>query len=367
MSPPALSVLDLALVAAGSTTADALSATTELAIAADRLGYRRFWVAEHHNMPTVASTTPSVLMAHLAAHTQHIRVGSGGVMLPNHSPLAVAEAFALLEALHPGRIDLGIGRAPGSDRSTAAILRRGAIQPIDGFPSDLLEVMALLGDIRITDGLYTQVRATPMATSSPTIALLGSSDYSARLSARLGLPFAFAHHFDTGGTEDALRIYRRDYTPSERHPEPHVIVTVSALAAETSERAEWLSAPTRLRRFALRTGRHITLLSPEDANRHPDLGVALSMPSSHIAGDPQQVASGLAQVTERFGADELMIASSAFDVADRSRIWSSSPWEDGDHGTYLRQRRHSCSDPPGLGPSLGSGDTCRVDGRCRID
>jgi luciferase family oxidoreductase group 1 len=316
---PALSVLDLAVVTAGSTSSEALAATTELARAADRLGYLRFWVAEHHNMPTVASTSPSVLIAHLAAVTGTIRVGSGGVMLPNHSPLAIAEQFALLEALHPGRIDLGIGRAPGSDRATAAVLRRGAVETIDGFPGDLLDVMGLLGDIRITDGLWQRFRATPVSTSTPTIALLGSSDYSARLAGRLGIPFAFAHHFDMGGTSEAVSIYRQGFTPTEALPEPYVIVTVSALAAETTEQAEWLSNPARLRRLGIRTGRHVPLLSPEDAAVHPDLATALSMPSNHIAGTAEEVALALDALTERLRADELMVAATAYHPADRIR------------------------------------------------
>jgi luciferase family oxidoreductase group 1 len=316
---PALSVLDLAVVTAGSTSSEALAATSELARAADRLGYRRFWVAEHHNMPTVASTTPSVLIAHLAAITERIRVGSGGVMLPNHSPLAVAEQFAMLEALHPGRIDLGIGRAPGSDRSTAAVLRRGAVETIDGFPGDLLDVLGLLGDIRITDGLWQRFRATPVAAGTPMVALLGSSDYSARLAGRLGLPFAFAHHFDMGGTSEAVSIYRQAYTPTESLPSPYVIVTVSALAADTTEQAEWLSAPARLRRLGIRTGRHVPLLSPEDAAVHPDLSTALSMPSNHVAGTAEEVTGALTVLTERLGADELMVAATAYDPADRVR------------------------------------------------
>ncbi len=319
MSPnhPVLSVLDLASVNVGSTSARALRETTLLAEAADRLGYHRFWVAEHHNMPTVASTSPAVLIAHLAANTSRIRLGSGGVMLPNHSPLAIAEQFALLEALHPGRIDLGLGRAPGSDRSTAAILRRGVVETVEEFPGDVLELMALLGDIRIADGLWQRVRATPVADSSPWIGLLGSSDFSARLAARLGLPFAFAHHFDMGGTGVATEVYRSEFHPTEQLPEPYLIVTVSALAAETTERAEWLSAPSRLRRLGIRTGRHQPMVSPDDAARHPELERALAMPTNHVAGDPASVATALLGAARQFGANELMVAATAFDLADR--------------------------------------------------
>src|SRR5829696_4749036 len=203
---PPLSVLDLAVVNEGGTSAEALAATTDLARRADELGYARFWVAEHHNMALVASTTPPVLMAHLAAMTGRIRIGSGGIMLPNHAPLVVAEHVAALEALHPGRIDLG--RAPGTDQETAVALRRSAnLLGAEDFPRDLLDLMGLLGDVRGEGGLWERFSATPVATSSPQILLLGSSGYSAQLAGRLGLPFVFAHHFDQGGTLEALDLY----------------------------------------------------------------------------------------------------------------------------------------------------------------
>ena len=190
----ALSVLDLSVVRSGGSTGDALADTTRLARHADQLGFRRFWVAEHHNMTTVASTTPSVLIAHLAAATERIRVGSGGVMLPNHAPLAVAEQFALLEALHPNRIDLGIGRAPGTDPMTAAAFGRHPHESVESFPRDLLDVMGMLGDRRRADGLWTRLRATPAPTTSPMIALLGSSGYSAQLAGKpYGVFFGYTH------------------------------------------------------------------------------------------------------------------------------------------------------------------------------
>src|SRR3954468_701221 len=185
-----LSVLDLAIVNEGGSTADALARTTALARRAEALGYRRFWVAEHHNMPLVASTTPPVLMAHLAASTKTIRVGSGGIMLPNHAPLVVAEHVAALEALHPGRIDLGIGRAPGTNQETALALRRSArLLGAEHFPNELIDLMGLLGDVRGEGGLWERFSATPVATSTPEILLLGSSGFSAQLAGRLGLPF----------------------------------------------------------------------------------------------------------------------------------------------------------------------------------
>src|SRR5690606_2594843 len=201
MDRPPLSVLDLSILSEGHTSARALADTTALARRTDALGYRRFWVAEHHNMETVASTSPPVLIAHLAASTRSIRLGSGGVMLPNHPTLVVAEQFAILEALHPGRIDLGIGRAPGTAGATAPALRRppDALGAED-LPRHLVDLMGLLGDRRSDKGMWERFRATPRPTSSPQIWLLGSSDYSAQLAGILGLPFAFAHHFDMGGT-----------------------------------------------------------------------------------------------------------------------------------------------------------------------
>ncbi len=191
-----LSVLDLATVSEGRTSADALAATTATARLADRLGYARFWVAEHHNMPAVASTSPPVLIAHLAARTDRIRVGSGGVMLPNHTPFVVAEQFALLEALHPGRIDLGIGRAPGTDQATAAAVRGAAPHlAVEAFPEHLSAVLALLGDERLAPDGTGGLHATPAAVTAPEVWMLGSSTYGAQAAAALGLPFAYAHHF----------------------------------------------------------------------------------------------------------------------------------------------------------------------------
>src|SRR5690606_37706208 len=214
--PVPLSVLDLASVGRGADPATALQGTPRLAQTADRLGFHRFWVAEHHNMPIVASTSPPVLMAHLAAVTERIRIGSGGVMLPNHPPLVVAEQIALLEALHPGRIDLGIGRAPGTDPVTAAALRRSA-DALDAreFPQQLLDLMALLGDVREGARLHQRFRATPLATTFPSIFLLGSSGFSAQLAGILGLPFVQAHHFDMGGTDESVRLYRMRFQPSQ--------------------------------------------------------------------------------------------------------------------------------------------------------
>ena len=317
---PRLSILDLSVLNDGQSSGEALQTTAALARRADELGYLRFWVAEHHNMTSVACTSPTVLMAHLAAVTSRIHVGSGGVMLPNHAPLVVAEQFALLESLHPGRIDVGIGRAPGSDHATARALRRtDDLFGEDDFPRDLLDLMGLLGDPRGEGGLWEKFRATPAATSSPGVFLLGSSGYSAQLAGHLGLPFAFAHHFDMGGTLQATELYRQHFKPSPVLDEPYMIVTANVLAADTLDEAEWHAAPGRLTALGRRTGRFIRLPSPQDASVHPDLDQANRLPTSRIVGDRQTVVASLQSLAERTGADELMITSVAYDLSARVR------------------------------------------------
>ena len=315
------SVLDLAVVPDGASSAEALADTTALAQRAEELGFDRFWVAEHHNFPTIASTSPPVLMAHLAASTSRIRIGSGGVMLPNHPALVVAEQFAMLEALHPGRIDLGVGRAPGTDHATAAALRRspnglGA----DDFPNELIDVMGMLGDRRRDNGAWDRFKATPELDSCPEIVLLGSSGFSAQLAGLLGLRYAFAHHFDVGtaiSTLDAVDLYRESFRPSVALDEPYMIVTAGVLAAETTDRAEYLAAPARLAMLALRTGRRLSLMSPEQAAVHPDLAAATSMPSNRIVGDPDHVAERVQDLVERTQANEIMISTMTHALTER--------------------------------------------------
>jgi luciferase family oxidoreductase group 1 len=315
-----LSILDLSVVNDGQSSADALQTTVAMARRADELGYLRCWVAEHHNMPSVACTAPTVLMAHLAAVTERIHVGSGGVMLPNHAPLVVAEQFALLEALHPGRIDVGIGRAPGTDQSTAAAVRRSTdLLGADDFPRDLLDLMGLLGDPRGDDGLWQRFKATPAATSRPTVFLLGSSGYSAQLAAHLGLPFAFAHHFDMGGALQATEMYHQLFQPSADLERPYMVITANVLLADTKEEADWHAAPGRLSALGRRTGRFIRLPSPHDASAHPDLPEAKRLPSSRVVGTPDTAVADLSALVARTGADELMVTSVAYDLSARVR------------------------------------------------
>jgi luciferase family oxidoreductase group 1 len=260
------------------------------------------------------------LIAHLAAITPRMRIGSGGVMLPNHSPLVVAEQFAMLESLHPGRIDLGVGRAPGTDQRTAAVLRRTSDSfEEDDFPRDFLDLMGLLGRPRTENGLWTQFVATPAATSSPDVYLLGSSGYSAQLAGHLGLPFAFAHHFDTGGTMQATELYRHTFQPSAVLDAPYMIVTANVLAADSKEDADWHAGPSRLAALGRRTGRFIRLPPPQDAAVHPDLEAANRLPSSRIIGEISTVMRELEELVERTGAAEVMVTSVAHDLSARVR------------------------------------------------
>jgi luciferase family oxidoreductase group 1 len=318
-----LSVLDLATVREGHSSADALHGTVEIAKAADDLGYARFWVAEHHNMPAVASTSPPVLMGVVAANTRRIHVGSGGVMLPNHMPFVVAEQFALLEALYPGRVDLGIGRAPGTDQATAAALR--GVSPhltVEQFPDHLGTVLALLGDDRITPAGGGRLKATPAPEGSPEVWMLGSSTYGAQVAAALGLPFCYAHHFAmTSDLDAAMHLYRSGYQPSPRWPEPHLMVSASAIAAETTEEARFLAGPSKIMGLSLRTGRLGPIVSPETAAamEFSDLeqSVLDQLPGTQYVGTGEEVAAGLSELAERTGAAELIIAGTAYDPATK--------------------------------------------------
>ena len=318
-SPPALSVLDLVPVRADQTTADALAATRRLARVADELGFRRYWLAEHHNMPAVAATNPPVLVAMVAAATDRIRVGSGGVMLPNHAPLVVAEQFALLEAAHPGRIDLGIGRAPGTDPVTAWALRHGGggvdDDAVERFPEYVDNIMAMLSPegagLRLASGTHV-LRATPRATSVPGVWLLGSSDYSARLAAEKGLPYVFAHHFSGRGTAEALALYRSSFQPSADQAEPRTFLTVNAVVAPTQEEADRLALPNLRAMVALRTGQPLRAqqLVEEAEEQEADpahLDLARQMLGRWVVGTPESAAAQLRELATTFGVDEVMV------------------------------------------------------------
>jgi luciferase family oxidoreductase group 1 len=316
---PTLSVLDLVPVRTDQGSADAVAATLSLARVADDHGYRRYWLAEHHNMPAVAATNPPVLIALVASATGRIRVGSGGVMLPNHAPLVVAEQFALLEAAHPGRIDLGIGRAPGTDPVTSFALRHGAggvsDEAVTRFPEYVENVVAMMAPEGVglsVAGRTHALRATPRAVGVPEIWLLGSSDYSARLAAERGLPYVFAHHFSGSGTAEALELYRSTFRPSELCPEPRTFLTVNAVVAETSAEADRLALPQLLSMLALRTGAQLTPLRlVEEAEEvelpEPHRDLVEAMRSRWVIGDAETAAKRIEDLAAAYDVDEVMV------------------------------------------------------------
>jgi len=315
-----LSVLDLATVATGSSPARALAETTQLAGVAERLGYHRLWVAEHHGMPAVASSAPPVLIAHLASATSVIRVGSGGVMLPNHSPLVVAEQFGTLEALHPGRIDLGIGRAPGTDPTTARALRRYGDLDADHFPNDVVE---LIGYLARSDGPPSHPTSVPGRGYLPEVWLLGSSLFSAELAGILGLPYSFAYHFAPRYLDEAIERYRRSFRPSVFLGEPRSMVAVSVICAPSEEEARWLANSSALSILQLRTGRLGLFPSPEEGAAHrysvAERALVDEAMATHLIGDPETVKKGLDDLQRRTGADELMLSTRAHSYEARVR------------------------------------------------
>ncbi|GAA2231181.1 LLM class flavin-dependent oxidoreductase [Herbiconiux moechotypicola] len=329
-----LSVLDLIPVRTRQSSGDAIAASLALVRTAERLGFTRYWVAEHHNMPAVASTSPATLIAHFAAQTSRIRLGSGGVMLPNHAPLSIAEQFALLEAMHPGRIDLGLGRAPGSDPVTAYMLR-GQRNPTDpdpaaNFPTDVETVAALIGADRAADevpfgadaqpGVALNVRArsyelksTPFLTSAPSLWLLGSSTYSASLAAKLGLPFVFANHFGQSGIDEALAVYRGSFEPSAALAEPRTFLTLNVSVAPTAEEAREVALPQLITMARLRTGGALAAqLTVEEAVATPLTAVeqdaVLEQERRWLIGTADDVASRIRSAAERYGVDEVMLS-----------------------------------------------------------
>jgi luciferase family oxidoreductase group 1 len=318
-----LSVLDLVPVRSDQSSSDALAATLRLAQTADELGYTRYWLAEHHNMPAVAATSPPVLIGYLAGQTSQIRLGSGGVMLPNHAPLAVAEQFALLEAAAPGRIDLGLGRAPGTDPVTSIALRGPAgrgDEDVERFPQYLDDVVALMSANGVTVSLQGRnlldqnyiLKATPAAASEPRLWLLGSSLYSAHLAAAKGLPYVFAHHFSGQGTEEALSVYRSGFRPSDVASEPTTFMTVNASVAPSREEAEALMLPNLHMMAWLRTGqalRPLDLVEDAQARRltPQQEAVVASGLAKAIVGAPAEAAAEIRAFADRYGVDEVMV------------------------------------------------------------
>jgi luciferase family oxidoreductase group 1 len=315
-----LSVLDLAPIVEGGDAAQSFRNSVDLAQHAERLGYRRFWLAEHHNIPSVASAATSVLIAHVAGETETIRVGAGGIMLPNHSPLVIAEQFGTLASLFPGRIDLGLGRAPGSDQITAQALRRSPLAG-DAFPQDVLELMAYFRPAAAGQA----VRAIPGAGLDVPLWILGSSTFGAQLAAALGLPFAFASHFAPSMLEQALAIYRTQFTPSDQLSEPYVMLGVNVFAADSEREARRLFTSLQQAFINLRRGRPGPLRPPDEqleTSLAPfERAMLADMLSYSVVGTEEQIAVGLASIVKRTQANELMVASQIYDHSARIRSY----------------------------------------------
>ena len=325
--PLPVSVLDLSPISAGSTGVQALRNTLDLAQLADRLGFARYWLAEHHNIPSVASTAPEVMISHVASVTSRLRVGSGGIMLPNHAPLHVAEVFRVLEALHPGRIDLGFGRAPGSDQLTALAMRRTKerLGGGDDFAGQLEELFSF-GNGRFPPGHpFRTVHALPEEAPLPPVWILGSSDYGARLAAELGLPFGFAHHFSPKWVLPAMRGYREHFRPSEHLTSPRSLLTISVICAETDEEADRLASSLDLSGLRRATGEYAPLPSVEDALAYPytevDRRYIRGNRANHFIGSPETVRAGIEALVAETFADEVMISTMAHGHAERRRSY----------------------------------------------
>jgi luciferase family oxidoreductase group 1 len=320
-----LSILDLAPITDGGDAARALRNSLDLAQHAEGWGYRRYWVAEHHNMDGVASSATAVLVGYIAGATKTIRVGSGGVMLPNHAPLVIAEQFGTLATLYPGRIDLGIGRAPGTDRLTMRALRRhlAASDEEEGFPRDVQELQAYLGD----GGPDQPVRAIPGIGTRVPVWLLGSSLYSAQLAAYLGLPFAFASHFAPDMLLQALQVYRSTYRPSAEWPRPHAMVGLNVIAAASDDEAAWLFTSLQQRFLGMQRGQRGPLPRPIDPALLESMWTAQEkhgvqrMLAATAVGSPQGVRRQLDAIVEQTAADELIVAGAIHDHAARLRSY----------------------------------------------
>lgn len=325
-----LSVLDLSPIASGKTPADALACTVDLAVHAESLGYTRYWLAEHHNAKSMACSSPDVLAAVVAARTSRIRVGSGGVMLPNHSPLRVAEAFRTLSGLFPGRIDLGLGRAPGSDGRTARALRRmpsdAKLPPPEAMDDDLRALLGFLADDAEERGPFaTTIVAVPSPVVLPAVHVLGSSTFGASLAAKHGLPFAFAHHFAPADAVDSIRVYRNEFVPGEHAKEPRVILAVSAQCADTDEEAKRLAQSGRLRWLQFTKGlRDLPLPSVEEAEAYDwteEDRALVPDTDTGLVGSAATVKAKLEELRSETNADELMITTATHDHAARRRSY----------------------------------------------
>jgi len=320
-----LSVLDQSPIISGHTPARAVAETVKLAQAAEALGYHRYWLAEHHAVAALADPCPEILLTRVASATGRIRVGTGGILLPYYSALKVAEVFRMLEALFPGRIDLGLGRAPGGDRLTAQALSNGPYSAADHFAEQVQDLVGFLDDSLPADHAYTRVKAMPAGPAAPPIWLLGSSDYSGALAAALGLRFAFAHFISAQGGDAVTRAYKARFQPSAREPAPHAVVCAFVICAETAAEAEKLAACVDLRRLHMAQGLNtpIPTLQEAQSQRYTERELAYigSQRARTVIGDPRQVRERLLQLRDQFDADELMILTITGDYASRLRSY----------------------------------------------
>src|SRR5919112_714676 len=321
-----LSVLDVSPVSSGSNGGQALRNTLELAQLVDRLGYERYWLAEHHNLPSIASSALEIMIGHVANVTKKIRVGAGGIMLPNHAALKVAETFQVLEALHPGRVDLGIGRAPGTDPVTATALRRSRNRlEAEDFPQQFGELLAFSGEGFPEDHPFRSVVAMPADIVLPPIWLLGSSGYSAQAAGQMGLGYGFAAHFSPADPAPAMRAYRESFESSESFEWPSAILAVAVVCGETDEHARILATSMELAWVRMRSGKPGPLPSPEEAMAYPYTPAERHLADAYrfmqVVGDPRTVRARLEELAERTAADEVMVTTNVYDHAERLRSY----------------------------------------------
>lgn len=322
-----LSVLDQSTASKGRGQDEAIRETLALARLCDGWGYHRYWLSEHHNNDSIVGTAPEILMAAIAATTQRIRIGSAGVMLPHYSALKVAEQFRVLEAIAPGRIDLGVGRAPGSDQLTALALNVDAASAVDRFPRQVRDLQAWVTGAPLDDGHpFASIKAHPLGATRPDLWILGSSDYGARLAAYFGLPYAYAYFFTEGrGTDEALALYRENYQPSARYPTPIATICVWALAADTEQEARRQLMTREFWRIGFERGIRSPLISPDEAAAHPytetERATIDKLRQRAIVGTAEQVAGRLEDLARRFALDEIVVVTWSYDAAVRRRSY----------------------------------------------
>jgi len=320
-----LGILDQSPVVSGHTPAQAIHETITLARLADRLGYHRYWLAEHHAVAALADPCPEILLSRIGAETRRIRVGTGGVLLPHYSALKVAEVFRMLEALYPGRVDLGIGRAPGGDMRTARALREDGFADADHFPDQMQDLIGYLQGTLPDDHAFARLRVQPAGEASPEIWLLGSSDYSGALAAQIGVRFAFAHFINPRGGDGVMRAYQHNYRPSKNVARPGGLVCVAVICADSNDEADRLAISMDLRRIYMATGVEAPIPTVDEARAYPwterERAYASQQRPRLVHGDPQTVRDGLLRLAERYATDELMLLTITGDYASRSRSY----------------------------------------------